>query len=188
MTIEQKQCLLKYLGYYTGNIDGLWGQQSTHATAGFQDDYALKSSGVFDEETEEIIKKAVAGLADPVPSSDPIDFWDEIKHFKREEFRCKCGGKYCEGFPKEPQKKLVATADRVREYFGKPVIVSSGVRCDKHNANVGGVTNSRHRLGKAMDFCVKGKTSSQVLAYVQKLPEIRYAYAIDRKYVHMDIE
>ena len=25
MTIEQKQCLLRYLGYYAGIIDGIWG-------------------------------------------------------------------------------------------------------------------------------------------------------------------
>lgn len=39
MTLEQKQCLLRYLGYYTGNIDGLWGQQSQRATIGFQRSY-----------------------------------------------------------------------------------------------------------------------------------------------------
>jgi uncharacterized protein YcbK (DUF882 family) len=52
---------------------------------------------------------------------------------------------------------------------------------------VGGVSNSRHLEGKAMDFSIRGKTSAQVLAYVQKQPEIRYAYAIDGSYVHMDI-
>jgi hypothetical protein len=38
-----------------------------------------------------------------------------------------------------------------------------------------------------MDFCVRGKTAAQVLAYVQKQPEIRYAYAINGSYVHMDV-
>jgi uncharacterized protein YcbK (DUF882 family) len=65
--------------------------------------------------------------------------------------------------------------------------VSSGVRDSRHNAAVGGVSNSRHLKGKAMDFDVEGKTSDQVLTYVQKQPEIRYAYAIDGDYVHMDI-
>jgi acyl dehydratase len=37
-----------------------------------------------------------------------------------------------------------------------------------------------------MDFRIEGKTSAQVLAYVQQQPEIRYAYAIDSQYVHMD--
>lgn len=38
-----------------------------------------------------------------------------------------------------------------------------------------------------MDFRVKGKTSAQVLTYVKTLP-IRYAYAIDGNYVHMDVQ
>jgi uncharacterized protein YcbK (DUF882 family) len=85
-------------------------------------------------------------------------------------------------------EKLVRIADKVRKHFGAPITISSGLRCATHNANVGGVSNSRHKLGKAMDFCVRSKTSAQVLAYVQKLPGIRYAYAIDGSYVHMDVE
>ena len=99
-----------------------------------------------------------------------------------------CGGKYCNGFPKEPDAKLIKVADRVRAHFGSAAIVSSGVRCEVHNANVGGVPNSRHLTGKAMDFCVVGKTAEQVLEYVWQQPEIRYAYDIDGTYVHMDVE
>lgn len=115
------------------------------------------------------------------------NWWDDIKYFKRSEFECHCGGKYCNGYPAEPAKVLVHVADRVRKHFGAPAIVSSGVRCKTHNANVGGVSNSRHMSGKAMDFCVVGKSATQVLAYVEKQPEINYAYAIDSEFVHMDI-
>jgi uncharacterized protein YcbK (DUF882 family) len=85
-------------------------------------------------------------------------------------------------------EKVVKVADRVRKHFGTAVTVSSGLRCTKHNANEGGVSNSRHQYGKAIDFCVAGKSAAQVLAYVQKQPEIRYSYAINDKYVHMDVE
>ena len=114
-------------------------------------------------------------------------WWDDIKYFDKDEFKCKCGGKYCTGYPKEPQRLLVESADDVREYFDAPITVSSGLRCTTHNANCGGVSNSRHLSGKAMDFCVKGKTANQVLVYVRTLPNIRYCYAIDNNYVHMDI-
>ena len=76
----------------------------------------------------------------------------------------------------------------MRERFGAPVHVSSGVRCEQHNANVGGAEGSRHKLGKAMDFRVEGKSASTVLSYVKTLPAIRYAYAIDGSYVHMDVK
>jgi uncharacterized protein YcbK (DUF882 family) len=82
---------------------------------------------------------------------------------------------------------LIRVADRVREHFGRPMQVTSGRRCANHNARVGGVSNSRHLSGKAMDFCVVGKTAAQVLDYVKSQPEIRYTYAIDGTYVHMDV-
>lgn len=185
MTNVQKQCLLKYLGYYEGAVDGNFGQMSRMATAGFQDDYGLDPDGDFGPLTEAKSLEAVAGTAQPVEKEN---FWDGIKYFDREEFRCKCGGKYCNGFPAEPKKKLVQIADRVREHFGAPMIVSSGVRCKTHNANVGGASASRHMAGKAMDFCVRNMPASVVLPYVQSQTGVRYAYAIDSNYIHMDIE
>ena len=83
---------------------------------------------------------------------------------------------------------LITVADRVRTHFGAEAFVSSGVRCPQHNANVGGVQNSRHLTGKAMDFCVSGQKAAQLLEYVWKQPEIRYAYDIDGTYIHMDVE
>lgn len=172
MTELQINSLLCYLGYF----------DTKEALKKFQEDHGLSVSGTCDAETEKALLDAVNK-----PDRETEDFWDGIKYFKREEFKCKCG-KYCDGFPAEPEKKLLTVADRVREHFGKAAIVSSGVRCKQHNANVGGVENSRHLFGKAMDFRVNGKSSSEVLAYVQKQPEIRYSYAIDKNYVHMDIE
>lgn len=193
MTIKQKQHLLAYLGYYVGNIDGDFGTLSKTACKAFQKDFGdLEVDGICGAATEKALKHAVAyGMpakkVEETKLSASGDFWDGIKHFKRSEFKCKCG-KHCNGFPVEPKEKLVKVADRVREHFGNRITVSSGVRCEQHNANVGGVANSRHKQGKAMDFCVSGMSASMVLAYVQKQPEIRYAYAIDNNFVHMDIE
>ena len=186
MTIKQKQCLLYYLGYYKGNIDGDWGAQSQKATLEFQKAYGLTTDGVFGDATAEKAKAAVAGTVSPVPVVTTDKGWEDIKYFRKAEFKCKCGK--CGGFPAEPQMKLIQVADRVRTNFGAAATVSSGVRCPTHNKNVGGVSNSRHLQGKAMDFCIAGKTAKEVLAYVKKQPEIRYTYAIDSKYVHMDID
>lgn len=191
MTIKQKQCLLAYLGYYVGNIDGKWGKLSETATKAFQKDYFQNDDdvdGVCGAQTEKALKDAVSNGMPAKKEIETADFWDGIKYFKKEEFKCKCGGKYCNGFPAEPKEKLIKVADKARAYFGSKITVSSGVRCETHNAKVGGVANSRHRSGKAMDFCVSGMPASIVLAYVQKQPDIRYAYAIDSNYVHMDVE
>ena len=193
MTVIQKQCLLKYLGYYSGNIDGAWGAKSKEATKQFQSANGLTADGVFGAKTEEVIVTAVfhgkfAGVTTTETTDNGGDWWDDIKYFDRSEFACKCGGKYCNGYPAEPQKALVQAADKVRAYFGKPINISSGVRCSKHNTNVGGVSGSRHLTGKAMDFRVSGKNAATVLAFGKTLPEIRYSYDIDGTYVHMDID
>ena len=37
MTAEQKQCLLRYLGYYSGDIDGIYEQRTKAAVEQFQE-------------------------------------------------------------------------------------------------------------------------------------------------------
>lgn len=181
MTNKQKQHLLAYLGYYVGNIDGNWGQLSKVACRSFQSDFGgLVVDGICGAETEKALRHAVAyGITKK-------DYWDGIKYFKRSEFRCPCGK--CGGFPVEMSEQLIRLADTVREHFDAPAPVSSGVRCPEHNSRVGGVANSRHMAGKAMDFCIEGIPASIVLPYVQSLSGIRYAYAIDSNYVHMDVK
>lgn len=189
MTGKQKQCLLEYLGYYTpansrdtNNVDGLWGPASEAATRRFQRDHGLTVDGIFGPATEARIRQVIAG------GEEAKTDWEKVKYFGRGEFMCNCGGKYCEGYPAEPHPLLLEVADRVRAHFGAEAFVSSGVRCPQHNANVGGVANSRHLTGKAMDFCISGQRADAVLAFVQKQPQIRYAYSIDGVYLHMDIE
>ena len=185
MNTKQKQCLLEYLGYYGpdgSNVDGIWGQASRMATEKFQTDYGLIADGIFGPLTEEKILEVVH------TGQQPGINWDTVRFFGRAEFMCNCGGKYCGGFPVEPVPMLAKTADRVRRHFGKAAIVSSGVRCSRHNVNVGGVPDSRHLTGRAMDFRIEGETAKQVLAYVNGLPEVRYAYDIDGRYIHMDVK
>ena len=181
MTVKQKQCLLAYLGYYTGAIDGIWGEKSRAATEAFQRAYRLSGNGEFDETAERRIREIIAtGEAPAVP-----DWWQDIRYFQRTEFRCPCGR--CGGFPAEPEETLVRLADQVRAHFGSPAVVSSGVRCQTHNdALPGSVPNSRHIRGKAMDFIVGGFSASSVVAYVQTLG-VHYTYAIDHTAVHMDV-
>lgn len=182
MTSEQKQCLLRFLGYYTGDIDGIWGQKSRQATLDFQRAYMDAASGEFDSATQMRIREVIAAGEPPQASTD---FWQEIRYFQRVEFRCPCVR--CGGFPVEPDKALVRLADKVRAHFGAPATVSSGVRCQAHNDELpGSVPNSYHVRGKAMDFCVRGVSGSALLAYVKTLP-VHYAYQIDGSFVHMDV-
>ena len=196
MTLLQIQCLLQYLGYYTITVDSIWGPGTKQATKDFQAAEGLEDDGIPGKLTQAALLDAVANgrfkAADTTqPDSEETGtealWWNDIKYFTREEFRCKCGGKYCNGFPAEPQEGMVRAIDNVREHFGKAFTPNSGVRCPTHNANVGGASNSRHLYGKAVDFHVPGKTAAQVLDYLATLPGLGYCYAIDADNVHMDI-
>lgn len=48
--------------------------------------------------------------------------------------------------------------ERVRTYFGKPIIITSWLRVPTHNRNVGGMVKppSWHMTGKAVDFRIAG--------------------------------
>ena len=163
MTVKQIQHLLGYLGYYSGIPDGIWGRLSEEATRAFQRDYGLEPDGICGSMTQKMLVAAIAGTASKVERPSEAEqaatdkpktgtFWDDIRYFTREEFRCQCKGKYCNGFPSEPEEKMVRTVDEIRRRLGIPVSIGSGVRCQKHNAAVGGVYNSEHLYGRAADL------------------------------------
>ena len=154
MTVRQKQCLLAYLGYYAGEIDGIWGGSSRRATEAFQRDHQLAADGVFGDDTAARIRREIASGECTAGETKGTAWWKEIRYFRRVEFRCPCGR--CGGFPVEPRESMVRTVDEIRHRLGVPVSVvdggGSGVRCASHNAEVGGVSNSQHLYGLAADL------------------------------------
>lgn len=162
MTTKQAQHLLSYLGYDPGTCDGITGENTQAAVKAFQADYGLCPDGIAGAQTTKMLIGAVAGTAvkveKPESSGEPKTgtFWDNIKYFTREEFRCQCGGKYCNGFPAEMAEETVRLADEIRRRAGAPLNVNSGVRCKQHNADVGGVWNSLHLTGQAIDLAPIG--------------------------------
>jgi len=185
MTIKQVQHLLGYLGYYNGAVDGIWGRQSKAAASSFQEDYGdLAVDGLPGEQTCKALMQAVhSGM----PTRREEDFWAKVRYWSRDEFRCRCGGKYCNGFPVEPDKTLVELVDDIRSKAGRVAHASSGIRCAVWNSLQGGVSNSRHLMGKALDFSVEATSGQQLLTLVQTDPRTRYAYIIDDGWVHVDV-
>ena len=187
MTVKQIQNLLQYLGYYNGIPDGDFGPLSRQAVTDFQRDFGLKVDGDPGTETQKALTHAVAyGMPERDTSETAGSFWDEIEYFDREEFRCKCAGRYCDGYPAEMQEKAVRIADAARKHFKRPAHVVSGLRCQEWNRLQGGVWNSQHRYGEAIDLRIDGVTADDLMAFVDTQP-IRYAYKINGTNVHFDI-
>lgn len=171
-------------------IDGLAGPATVDATKRYQETYGLNVTGLADSDTREFIQSHAT--PDPQPDTDDSrtstgTFWDEIEFFTRDELKCKCGGRYCNGFPAEPQEMTVRLADRARKHFGKPAINVSFLRCKTWNSISGGVANSQHMYGEAMDICIPGVSANDLYSFLRKQPEVRYTYKINNTNVHFDI-
>ena len=193
MDTRQIQALLVYLGYDPGEVDGLPGKNTRRAVLAFQAQEGLEQDGSSGPLTQAALLEAVAcgrcRQAQASGAQTVPEWWADIRYFKRTDsgIACPCGR--CGGFPVEPTERLMRLADRVREAAGAPMCPSSTVRCQAHNDELSGsVPNSRHLSGKAMDFCIRGWGADRTLALVRQQPEVRYAYAIDNRYVHMDVE
>lgn len=65
-------------------------------------------------------------------------------------------------------KGLVELLNVVQRELRKRVVVTSGYRCVALNRAVGGVENSQHTKGQAVDFYVEGMTAERVASYVKQ--------------------
>lgn len=105
-------------------------------------------------------------------------------HFKRAEFACRCG---CGADDISPY--LVACLEDVRKALARPIIVTSGVRCETHNAAVGGVPNSRHLYGEAADITARGLTARQLAKVINmRWPELKTIVYDKENFVHVQLQ
>lgn len=81
-----------------------------------------------------------------------------MKYFKFKELirSSKADEKGIDNFPKDAEIidnliLVMENLDKIREEYGLPIYISSGYRCDELNKAVGGVSNSQHKTGNAVD-------------------------------------
>lgn len=81
---------------------------------------------------------------------------------------------------------VVLCLQPIRDKLKKPMIITSGFRNSQVNKLVGGVSNSQHLYGQAVDFKVSGMTPAQVVEFIKK-SGIEYDQLINEydKWVHI---
>ena len=85
------------------------------------------------------------------------------------------------------QIRLVQMLDRAREYAGVPFVITSGFRSPDHNAAVGGVPESSHTKGLAVDLrCETSENRYRVLTGLIAIGFKRIG--IYEKHIHCDID
>lgn len=84
--------------------------------------------------------------------------------------------------------RLLWLLDDIRTlFFFKPIYITSFYRNSKHNTNVGGVFNSYHMLGAAVDV-----TCSDIPALLHLLSDflglVKYIHYPDKNFVHIQLK
>jgi uncharacterized protein YcbK (DUF882 family) len=116
-------------------------------------------------------------------------------HIGRDEYACKDCGELppdfytASGEIADPYVYLFDAFGVIRDAWGGPLRISSGYRCIKYNAQVGGEGCSAHMFGLALDLDVKDNAEVEKLARICELeiPEFRRGeYRNGESFVHID--
>ena len=81
---------------------------------------------------------------------------------------------------------IIFKLDRARELFGAPIVITSGYRSADHNTDVGGVKDSAHELGKAVDIRCADQDMQKRLIWSLTIAGFR-RIGVYSKHIHADV-
>lgn len=103
------------------------------------------------------------------------------KNFVVSEFACKDGSDEI-----LIDTKLVSFLQKIRDWAGNSVVITSAYRNPTYNKKIGGASNSYHTKGQAADIVVKGKKPIEVARYAQSINAKGIGCYNDDLFVHID--
>lgn len=79
--------------------------------------------------------------------------------------------------------------DPLRRIIQKPIIITSGYRCEKLNKAVGGVSNSWHQLGNAADIHIADEENAreifEILKTLPSVDTILFEHSSNSQWIHV---
>lgn len=108
---------------------------------------------------------------------------DITRNFSRREFRCPC----CDTV--RVDLALVDALQRLRDLTHRKMRITSGYRCPKRNAEVGGKKNSHHLRGTGADIKIEGLSVVKTYLLAEQIPEFAdggIGIYPDEGFVHVD--
>lgn len=105
------------------------------------------------------------------------------KNFTSDEFLCSCG---CGS--EEVSPILIIELQRLRNWVGEPIYITSGVRCKAFNAKIGGHPKSAHLDGEAADIYCKNVDIYNLAIKADLLGFKRIGLSPAGHYIHVDIK
>ena len=100
--------------------------------------------------------------------------------FSPSEFRCPCGR--CTGYPTWMRVNELKHIQNIKNHYGRPMTITSGLRCEYENSRLAGSSrSSAHMKGKAVDFYMKGVTDTEdnrrkAINWIKKQKHHNYSY------------
>lgn len=103
------------------------------------------------------------------------------EHFNLMEFQCPC----CHTVKLQPL--LLQRAVLLRSAMRCAVVINSAYRCALHNYNVGGVKNSMHRQGRALDIRVHPGIQTDFRSLALSCGFKKVILYLERSFAHVEI-
>lgn len=108
-----------------------------------------------------------------------------MSHFAPDEFLCKCGRSACDART-SINPALLDRLNHLRELVNRPLVITSGLRCAVWNVQEGGVKDSEHLVGDAVDVRCAGSTERyEILSHAFAAWFARVG--IGKTFVHLDV-
>lgn len=111
-----------------------------------------------------------------------------MKYFKELEFACKCPGYCSHEFKASPI--LTERLDVVRSLLGRPIVITSGTRCEQWNKEMGGKSDSGHLVKQGLSYAADIRYGSGREGYMLLNILLEYfdRVGIAKNFIHVDCD
>lgn len=185
LSLKERQTYMKKIGLYKKKIDGIVGKGHKNGVRQLNVIFLNKNVDTYFEKSDEILRKMYASYCESPYMKDSD--WQYFKNFKKSEFKCKCKGKGCNGYPSEIRMKLVMLVQYIRNRIGKAYKFTSALRCAYHNKKVGGVPKSKHQYGGGTDAYADNTSPKTIMDIAKETTLLNYTYQCGNVEVHTDV-
>jgi len=116
---------------------------------------------------------------------DNILYHRMFPNFQPQEFRCPCEHPLCQGDGMEFW--FLSALQDLRLQVGFPLKINSGYRCSIYNEHVGGVKNSYHVKGVAVDICTRAFSPKEKHRLLRKAFQRFTGIGMYTTFIHLDL-
>lgn len=104
------------------------------------------------------------------------------RYFSLREFECRCCRRV------KLATRLVLLLDDMRARLGRPVLITSGYRCLKHNERAGGAKASLHLNGQAADISATASEQAELAGIARVLGFEEIILGGTKNYLHVGVK